>query len=271
AGSSGPGRASACQSGRRRCSRTPARSSRHLTRSRSSAGWPRGGRGSPATWTRGPGGTTSPGITCPRSARSRRRSPASGGCGGTGTGIRPPSPGIPRPPAPAAPPPAPWHRAVRAWGWPHRRAGRHVRGAGPGAGGVSWPPPPKRGGAPPDIPAVDALLEGYQAVRSLSRAELAALPPLLPVVHIEYALSEVEYFASVVRSPTNADLAYHTYLVGHTRWFGTPEGRALLSHLPERADRRRAVRSRPPRDPWSPPAAPSGSRSTRCTRPRPTA
>jgi len=107
---------------------------------------------------------------------------------------------------------------------------------------VSWLDLAEKGWAHPDIPAVDALLDGYQAVRSLSRAELAALPPLLPVVHIEYALSEVEYFASVVRSPTNADLAYHTYLVGHTRWFGTPDGRALLSHLRERADRRPAVR-----------------------------
>jgi len=95
--------------------------------------------------------------------------------------------------------------------------------------------------AHPDLPAVDALLDGYEGIRRLGRAELAALPLLLPVVHVEYALSEVEYFASVVRSPGNADLAYHTYLVGHTRWFGTPEGRALLTHLRERADRRPAA------------------------------
>jgi len=56
---------------------------------------------------------------------------------------------------------------------------------------------------------------------------------LLPVVHLEYALSEVEYFASVVHSPSNADLAYDTYLVGHTRWFAGPDGSALLSHLIE--------------------------------------
>jgi Ser/Thr protein kinase RdoA (MazF antagonist) len=102
---------------------------------------------------------------------------------------------------------------------------------------VPWLDLAENGYAHPDIPAMDALLDGYQAVRRLSRGELAALPLLLPVVHVEYALSEVEYFASVVRSPENADLAYHTYLVGHTRWFGTPEGRALLSHLQRRADR----------------------------------
>ena len=93
----------------------------------------------------------------------------------------------------------------------------------------------------PDIPAVDALLDGYEAVRRLSRAELAALPLLLPVVHIEYALSEIEYFSDVVRSHGNADLAYDTYLLGHARWFGTAEGRALLSHLRQRADRQPAA------------------------------
>jgi Ser/Thr protein kinase RdoA (MazF antagonist) len=96
---------------------------------------------------------------------------------------------------------------------------------------VSWLDLAESGRARPDIPAVAALVDGYRSVRPLSQAELGALPLLLPVVHVEYALSEVEYFTSVVRSRENADLAYHTYLVGHTRWFGTPEGMALLSHL----------------------------------------
>jgi Ser/Thr protein kinase RdoA (MazF antagonist) len=106
---------------------------------------------------------------------------------------------------------------------------------------VSWLDLAESGRADPDIPATAALLDGYQSVRPLSHAELGALPLLLPVVHVEYALSEVEYFTSVVRSRENADLAYHTYLIGHTRWFGTPEGQALLSHLRQRADRQPAA------------------------------
>ena len=109
---------------------------------------------------------------------------------------------------------------------------------------VSWLDLAESGWAHPDMPAAAALLDGYQSVRSLRQVELGALPLLLPVVHVEYALSEVEYFTSVVRSRENADLAYHTYLVGHTRWFGTPEGRALLSHL--------TLGERPP---WNPPLA----------------
>ena len=106
---------------------------------------------------------------------------------------------------------------------------------------VAWLDLPGTGRAAVDIPAVDALLDGYVSVRPLTRAELAALAALLPVVHLEYALSEVEYFAGVVRSPENSGLAYDGYLIGHARWFGTPEGRALLSHLRQRADRRTAA------------------------------
>ena len=106
---------------------------------------------------------------------------------------------------------------------------------------VAWLDLPGTGQAAVDIPAVDALLDGYVSVRPLTRAELAALAALLPVVHLEYALSEVEYFAGVVRSPENSALAYDGYLIGHARWFGTPEGRALLSHLRQRADRRPAA------------------------------
>ncbi len=96
---------------------------------------------------------------------------------------------------------------------------------------VAWLDLAETGQAVADIPAVDALLAGYQAVRPLTQTEVLAVAWLLPVVHLEYALSEVEYFASVVHSPSNADLAYDTYLVGHTRWFAGPDGSALLSHL----------------------------------------
>jgi Ser/Thr protein kinase RdoA (MazF antagonist) len=106
---------------------------------------------------------------------------------------------------------------------------------------VAWLDLAGTGRAAVDTPAVDALLDGYQAVRPLTRAELALVAGLLPVVHLEYALSEVEYFASVVRSPENADLAYDGYLIDHAKWFTGADGRALLSHLRRRADRQPAA------------------------------
>jgi hypothetical protein len=41
----------------------------------------------------------------------------------------------------------------------------------------------------------------------------------------------------VVSSPANADLAYDGYLLGHTAWFGTSDGAAVLDHLRRRARR----------------------------------
>jgi Ser/Thr protein kinase RdoA (MazF antagonist) len=88
-----------------------------------------------------------------------------------------------------------------------------------------------------DLEAVDALLDGYEEVQPLDDCELAALAVVLPVVHLEYALSEVEYFAEVVRSRANADLAYEGYFIGHTRWYEGAAGSALLEHLRRRARR----------------------------------
>ena len=96
---------------------------------------------------------------------------------------------------------------------------------------VAWLDLAETGRAGVDAAAVDALLDGYQSVRPLGPAEARALPEVLPVAHLEYALSEIEYFADVVAAPALADLAYDTYLVGHARWFAGPDGAAVLDHL----------------------------------------
>jgi Ser/Thr protein kinase RdoA (MazF antagonist) len=100
---------------------------------------------------------------------------------------------------------------------------------------IAWLDLAESGQAEVDFAAVDALLDGYQTVRPLTPAEARALPEVLPLAHLEYALSEVEYFADVVTSPGLADLAYDTYLLGHARWFTGPDGSAVLGHLRRRA------------------------------------
>ena len=95
---------------------------------------------------------------------------------------------------------------------------------------VSWLDLPETGTAAADLGAAAFLLDGYQTVRPLTGDEAAALPLLLPVVHVEYALSEADYFTSVAVSTASADLAYE-YLIGHARWFSRPPGAALLSFL----------------------------------------
>jgi Ser/Thr protein kinase RdoA (MazF antagonist) len=76
-----------------------------------------------------------------------------------------------------------------------------------------------------------ALLAGYRQVRPLAAAQVHLLADLLPVVHLDFALSEVEYFQGVTGSPANADVAYHTFLLGHADWFASRPGRALLDAL----------------------------------------
>ena len=100
---------------------------------------------------------------------------------------------------------------------------------------VTWLDLAESGRASVDDGAVDALLGGYQAVRPLSPAEAAALPAVLPVAHVEFALSEIEYFAGLTGSATNAELAYDGYLIGHARWFAGPDGSAFLARLRRRA------------------------------------
>lgn len=76
-----------------------------------------------------------------------------------------------------------------------------------------------------------ALLAGYREILPLSAERVHLLADLLPVVQLDFALSEVEYFEGVTHSPANADVAYHTFLMGHADWFSTPAGQGLLKAL----------------------------------------
>ncbi|MQQ99125.1 phosphotransferase [Glaciimonas sp. GS1] len=81
---------------------------------------------------------------------------------------------------------------------------------------------------------MDALLDGYEAICPLSSAEAAALPAILPLAHVEFALSELAYFYGVQGSAENAAIAYDTYLLGHAEWFNSEAGQQLLAHIRRR-------------------------------------
>ncbi|WBO21557.1 phosphotransferase enzyme family protein [Sphingomonas abietis] len=83
--------------------------------------------------------------------------------------------------------------------------------------------------AEPDL--ARSLLQGYADVRPLDPASRAILIGLLPLVHIEFALSEIDYFYGVQAREADADLAWYGYLLGHAEWFRTAPGRALLAGL----------------------------------------
>lgn len=83
--------------------------------------------------------------------------------------------------------------------------------------------------AKPDIAA--ALIEGYRQQRTLTASDVHLLAALLPLVHVDFALSEVEYYDAVTRSRANAAVAYDTFLRGHAAWFRTTHGKAFLQDI----------------------------------------
>src|ERR1700722_18563173 len=92
---------------------------------------------------------------------------------------------------------------------------------------------------PDDVPIhldhLDAFLDGYESVRSLSSDEAHALAPMTALCHAEFALSETDYFLGVLRSEEKAQMAYDGWLVGHARWFSSDAGAGLMEFLRDRA------------------------------------
>jgi Ser/Thr protein kinase RdoA (MazF antagonist) len=76
-----------------------------------------------------------------------------------------------------------------------------------------------------------AFLHGYEEVRPLKTAEAAALAPMLALCHAEFALTEAQYFLSVLNSPEKAYVATHDYLVNHAKWFHGPGQPNILDPL----------------------------------------
>jgi len=82
-----------------------------------------------------------------------------------------------------------------------------------------------------------ALLDGYELVRPLSVVAARALAPMLALGHAEFALSETDYFLSVLHSREKAWFACEGYLVLHARWW-RGEGARLLNALRRWAETR---------------------------------
>ena len=72
-----------------------------------------------------------------------------------------------------------------------------------------------------------ALIRGYRQQHTLDADAVHLLADLLPLVHLDFALSEVEYF-NALADTQKSELAYDTFLRGHAAWFSTPPGHALL-------------------------------------------
>jgi Ser/Thr protein kinase RdoA (MazF antagonist) len=101
---------------------------------------------------------------------------------------------------------------------------------------IDWLDTAGRGGVGVDWASLDALLAGYQSVTPLSDADRRALAASLPIAHVDFALSEVEYFGDVLGDTATRDLAYHGYLLGHVTFFDSPVGAELLAHVAQASE-----------------------------------
>lgn len=84
-----------------------------------------------------------------------------------------------------------------------------------------------------DVATALVLVQAYCEIAPLSTSDLVTLLDLLPLVHIEFAMSEVDYFAGILKDEAQASMAWDDYLIGHARWFGSDNGKSFLRQLRE--------------------------------------
>ena len=70
---------------------------------------------------------------------------------------------------------------------------------------------------------------------ALDASEIETVVRLLPLVHVEFALSEIDYFAGIVSAPQDAAIAWHDYLIGHAEWFLSGSARDFGSRIMDAA------------------------------------
>src|SRR5581483_11287833 len=69
------------------------------------------------------------------------------------------------------------------------------------------------------------LIAAYDAASPLTPAEREALPALLAACQFEYGISFLDYYWGVEHDREKADWAWHTFVLGHARWWAGAAGR----------------------------------------------
>uniref|UniRef100_E6QHW3 Aminoglycoside phosphotransferase n=1 Tax=mine drainage metagenome TaxID=410659 RepID=E6QHW3_9ZZZZ len=95
--------------------------------------------------------------------------------------------------------------------------------------GIEWLCLGSQKNIPVHLNQIAALLDGYQQRLPLTPMQRHALAAMLPIVHCEFALSEADYFLSVLGDEQRARIAWEGYFLAHLRWFESTAGRALLN------------------------------------------
>lgn len=94
---------------------------------------------------------------------------------------------------------------------------------------IGWMEAPES--RPVAMTQIEAMVRSYLAEHPLSGEERAQVVAFLPLVHVEFALSELGYFLDLVHDETAASAAFDGYLLGHAAWFRSRAGTELLTRL----------------------------------------
>ncbi|MDG6094484.1 phosphotransferase [Acetobacter sp. AN02] len=79
--------------------------------------------------------------------------------------------------------------------------------------------------------SLDAFFEGYLSLRTPDTQEQEEILAFLPLVHVDFALSELAYFDHLVQDRASGEVAWSAYLLGHARWFASDAGQALTDRV----------------------------------------
>lgn len=85
--------------------------------------------------------------------------------------------------------------------------------------------------ARPEPESALSLLQAYHSILPLSHDDAHLILRLLPLVHVEFALSELDYFAGPLAQPALADVAWDDFLIGHAHWFGSDQGQRFMAKM----------------------------------------
>jgi len=82
-----------------------------------------------------------------------------------------------------------------------------------------------------DLGHAQLLLESYHEVAPLTNAERAAFTDVLAACQFEYGISFLDYYWGIERDRDKANWAWHTFVIGHARWWQGDSGLRARAEL----------------------------------------
>jgi len=82
-----------------------------------------------------------------------------------------------------------------------------------------------------DLGAAARLVDAYRSQQELTPVERGAFADVLAICQFEYGISFLDYYWGLEQDRAKADWAWHTFVLGHARWWQGEEGRQVRSEI----------------------------------------